>query len=743
MFARLKTMMNNLKVKLLRSTGWQKLRAWTAATVAFIRQIIQPIKSSEFRENFVAGLGVIKSTVTRWYFQFITSRFWKATVQWVRGRKQDFLVWVKTLKIYQFIFEFIQNVTAFFRQLPQRIFQSRYCVFFKNKYQQSREKIILERNRFRQSAFYKGCQKYFKRFLEWAQPLLALIWSKIEPFLLKTLPEKSRQYYQAFLDFSRGIIQDIIDSPVWGEVARFIIVVVPKRIKIWYEAFKQSAFWKRILSILQKTKVLATRILKRLIETSAVQKIIQIYQKIRSKLNAQIGRIKSSPLVTSLHTNYQQKILPHWQKIQQSRAGQKVASIWELIPKDWVAFGIILLTMVSFIIFSFGAKVSGNRYLVEFHCCPDSVQIIRLSSEKIIEGRQDTLEFGKTYTFRFTAPGYEPVMTEVKLPELRQNDLSLYKINYWVNLPQKSVQPVNETVSLPNHGFLKVDVPDTNYYIQVDGARIQPNCCQPLIAGSHFLKVHKPGANLIPKSGYFTNSVNDTFNIYIRLNSPEEPLVKYARVRIETIPTKSQVTIKKKDRFLSRGESPLTTMFELNTRHEIHAVSALGFMSENPKITLTSEKDTTLVIRHRILPRELTIQTEPADAVVYINNERQIDGTPLTTKLRRPGRHHIKITKRGYQEINETIEVQPGNTQPITIKRKLQGLPIHFSIRLDKKGKVYIDNRLMNGDWQRTIPIRGVTVGRHDIYIVYRDNSRPKLYKNFMIKPIVDWSYDL
>ena len=231
---------------------------------------------------------------------------------------------------------------------------------------------------------------------------------------------------------------------------------------------------------------------------------------------------------------------------------------------------------------------------------------------------------------------------------------------------------------------------------------------------------------------------------------PEEPVKPMkpelsrpgqAILTIESIPTGSKINIKnKKGTIVARGKTPFTKRLKPGT-YEVHTIS-VGYMSNTKRIKLTSPKNYTFTIEHQIIPIKVAIKTDPEDAYVYVNGSKERGATPLKITLRKEGPYEIEIKKKGYQDIQRTIDLRPGMIQNITINEKLKGKPINVTFRLQKKGKVIIDGKLINDDWQKRIAVKGITVGPHNIIINYKSGNQKINYDRFLIKHIDGWIYD-
>jgi len=62
---------------------------------------------------------------------------------------------------------------------------------------------------------------------------------------------------------------------------------------------------------------------------------------------------------------------------------------------------------------------------------------------------------------------------------------------------------------------------------------------------------------------------------------------------------------------------------------------------------------------------QLSMSTRPAGAEVFVDDKPQPSRTPLTIKVR-PGRHHLRVVLSGHQEVNESLELNPGQDRELT-----------------------------------------------------------------------------
>ena len=218
---------------------------------------------------------------------------------------------------------------------------------------------------------------------------------------------------------------------------------------------------------------------------------------------------------------------------------------------------------------------------------------------------------------------------------------------------------------------------------------------------------------------------------------PPPPI--YVTLKVESVPTGSYVTIKKKKRtIVNRRKTPYSQRLKYG-KYRLHAVSELGYMSEIRNIQLSSNK--TFTITHRILPATITIKTEPEGAYVYVNGRKEIGATPLQITLREEGAYNLKIERKGFHVENRKINFGPGDGDTEFLI-KLKGLLHNVTFRLKEKGKITIDGVLINKKWGTRIETR-LTAGKHKIEILYKKKKRKITHDDYFIKGIEGWPYEL
>lgn len=207
---------------------------------------------------------------------------------------------------------------------------------------------------------------------------------------------------------------------------------------------------------------------------------------------------------------------------------------------------------------------------------------------------------------------------------------------------------------------------------------------------------------------------------------------------ITSQPTNSRVKIFMKNRLIDQGRTPFNKTFKQG-RYTVNVVSDSGYQSKDITVNLTSNK--AFDIKHQMLPVPIKIETEPAGAIVYLNGNREPGLTPLEITLREAGFHELEIQRTGFETSKKKIEVQAG-AKDTTLSVPLKGSPHNFTIQLKEKGKVFIDSKLINTQWQDRIAAKGITAGYHKVEILYQKGNRKEIHEKYFITGVSGQVYD-
>jgi len=126
----------------------------------------------------------------------------------------------------------------------------------------------------------------------------------------------------------------------------------------------------------------------------------------------------------------------------------------------------------------------------------------------------------------------------------------------------------------------------------------------------------------------------------------------------------------------------------------------------------------------------MTVNVDPADAIVIVDNEKVGDRSPVTVE-RRPGSYTLSVSRDGYTREDQMVEVVPGRAT--TVKVALEASPdTGFELTSDPPGmRVWLDDapvRGSNGEQARTnFRASRIKPGHH---LLVLQNERFKDWRN-------------
>ena len=114
-----------------------------------------------------------------------------------------------------------------------------------------------------------------------------------------------------------------------------------------------------------------------------------------------------------------------------------------------------------------------------------------------------------------------------------------------------------------------------------------------------------------------------------------------------------------------RGETPLEVALEPGRRHQIRA-RKVGYAAAAKTIAVTSGQQERVALALPRLQGELTIQTQPSDAMLWIDGVAHGTAAGVRTLPAMP--HDIEIKKEGYASFRKTVTPQPGFAQALKVR---------------------------------------------------------------------------
>ncbi len=138
-----------------------------------------------------------------------------------------------------------------------------------------------------------------------------------------------------------------------------------------------------------------------------------------------------------------------------------------------------------------------------------------------------------------------------------------------------------------------------------------------------------------------------------------------AKLLVNTIPRTANVTVDGR----YRGQSPITLALSPGVDYEI-GLSKAGYGSTTRRVRLTPGASDSIRIDLSARTGTLTVNVQPADAVVYVDGRAR--GTGSTTLELSSAPHDVEVRKDGYQTWSRTITPRPG--YPQTVSASLRSL---------------------------------------------------------------------
>ncbi len=268
------------------------------------------------------------------------------------------------------------------------------------------------------------------------------------------------------------------------------------------------------------------------------------------------------------------------------------------------------------------------------------------------------------------------------------------------NFQRKKIYDLNVTVAASSKKLdlipVSIDVDKENVSIFIDNKFSGKGKTHQIAEGKHELRLEKEGYKTISQ----TIEVN-TQNILFRFKMTEtDPLL----VKIQSTPVGADIYLDNtnigqtnKDKYIFEGKHSLKLIKSgyLDVQKEIE-------IKENTANTFSYSLEKTAVL--------LTLRIIPADAVIYINKENYNN---KTTNELPPGRYKIEISKEGYRDYTEVVDLELGkpvtkeyNLQMITGKLQLTVTPPEADVEL-------IRGTTVVKKWQGSTILKDLQVGKY------------------------------
>ena len=225
----------------------------------------------------------------------------------------------------------------------------------------------------------------------------------------------------------------------------------------------------------------------------------------------------------------------------------------------------------------------------------------------------------------------------------------------------------------------------------------------------------------VQKDGYYTATTQlpsapaagETSNVYVTLNpQPTQTESGYGSIYVSTSPSGARIHLN--DQY--QGLSPITIS---GLRPGSYSIDAEMNGYENAEKTVTVSEGTTKKVYLALeSPGSVSVESNPADAYVYVNGN-MVGKTPYVVTGLSGGDHEFMVTKNGYYNWKKTVNVVEG--QQKSIYATLQSIDQTQSILVTSGpsgAKIYLDGvykgETMSG---QAFPINDVSPGIHSLVL--------------------------
>ena len=288
------------------------------------------------------------------------------------------------------------------------------------------------------------------------------------------------------------------------------------------------------------------------------------------------------------------------------------------------------------------------------------------------------------YIVKFAMDGYEPAWLPVTVTPGRQVEAHV------------SLVPENATVI--------IDSVPTGAHVQMNGKDIgdTPVLLPDLALGSYSASVQMQGYTRRDISWKVQNGRPILINVPLMNNSDPEA----AEIEIDG---QSYGTTPFKD-FLEQGQ------------HKIR-LTKNGYRPFEKIVTVNRDETTELNAQMEMLPGSLTIESVPTGAALFING---IDYgvTPYKRDVIEAGDYTVRLSKDGYDSLEQTVTVHPGEpmNRTFTLDSNLGSIilsvnPPGMNIYLDGKFVCRTEPEGKSRDISKRVTIKNLTSGEHTIMV--------------------------
>jgi hypothetical protein len=295
------------------------------------------------------------------------------------------------------------------------------------------------------------------------------------------------------------------------------------------------------------------------------------------------------------------------------------------------------------------------------------------------------------YIVKFSMDGYEPAWLPVTVTPGRQVEA--------------------HAVLVPENATVIIDSEPTGAHVQMNGKDIgdTPVLLPDLALGSYSASVQMQGYTRRDISWKVQNGRPILINVPLMNN--------IGTLLLDSTPEAAEIEIDGQ----SYGTTPFKDFLEQG-QHKIR-LSKNGYKPFEKIVTVNRDETTELNAQMEMLPGSLSIESVPTGAALFING---IDYgvTPYKRDVIEAGDYTVRLSKDGYDTLEQTVTVHPGEpmNRTFTLDSNLGSIilsvnPPGMNIYLDGKFICRTEPEGKSRDISKRVTIRNLTSGEHMIMV--------------------------
>lgn len=244
-------------------------------------------------------------------------------------------------------------------------------------------------------------------------------------------------------------------------------------------------------------------------------------------------------------------------------------------------------------------------------------------------------------------------------------------------VPEK-VPEVSESIITPSAIIIESNLPEADVYIDDNKKGQSPFTIKDLLPGDHIIKVTATGKK------DFIRTVNLKPGEELKVTADFQIT---GSLSINSDPTDGRVTLDGKE----IGVTPLV-LKEVNIGEHLLTIVKDGYREANPKLTIKENEENEIKIKLEQITYPVKITSVPEGGQVFWNDNAK-GLTPVALEDAIPGTYKIRISKEGYNDYEDVIELKNSGIEKTY---KLIQTTGNLTVRTDPPGaELNIDGKVL------------------------------------------------